>query len=232
MASLKFDLPQLDYTTRFSLWQVKMRVILAQTSDLDDALDGFGKKPVGSWTEEEKRKDHKALSLIQLHLSNNILHEVLQEKSASALWLKLKSICMSKDLTSRLHVKMKLFSHKLQEGAPVMNHLSISREIVSDLLCMEVKYEDEDLALLLLVSLPSSFTNFRDTICISHDTLTLTEVYEVLQQREKMKTMVQEEGSSKAEALPARGRTEQRTTNNNYKRDKIKTNRGPSKFKG
>jgi hypothetical protein len=45
MASLKFDLPQLDYTTRFSLWQVKMRAILTQTSDLDDALDGFGKKP-------------------------------------------------------------------------------------------------------------------------------------------------------------------------------------------
>jgi hypothetical protein len=29
MASLKFDLPQLDYTTRFSLWQVKMMAILA-----------------------------------------------------------------------------------------------------------------------------------------------------------------------------------------------------------
>jgi hypothetical protein len=92
MASLKFDLPQLDYTTRFSPWQVKMRAILAQTSDLDDALDGFRKKPVASWTEEEKQKDRKALSLIQLHLSNNILQEVLQEKSASALWLKLESI--------------------------------------------------------------------------------------------------------------------------------------------
>jgi hypothetical protein len=109
MASLKFDLPHLDYTTRFSPWQVKMRAILAQTSDLDDVLDGFGKKPVASWTEEEKRKDRKALSLIQLHLSNNILQEVLQERSAAALWLKLKSICMSKDLTSRLQVKMKLF---------------------------------------------------------------------------------------------------------------------------
>jgi hypothetical protein len=113
MASLKFDLPQLDYTTRFSLWQVKMRVILAQTSNLDDALDGFRKKPIGSWTEEEKRKDRKALSLIQLHLSNSILQKVLQEKSAAALWLKLESICMSKDLTSRLHVKMKLFSQFL-----------------------------------------------------------------------------------------------------------------------
>jgi hypothetical protein len=79
MASLKFDLLQLDYTTRFSLWQVNMRVILAQISDLDDAIDGFGKKLVASWTEEEKQKDRKVLSLIQLHLSNNILLEVLQE---------------------------------------------------------------------------------------------------------------------------------------------------------
>jgi hypothetical protein len=52
MASLEFDLPQLDYTTVFSLWQVKMRAILAQTSDLDGAIDGFGKKPVASWIEE------------------------------------------------------------------------------------------------------------------------------------------------------------------------------------
>jgi hypothetical protein len=130
---------------------------------------------------------------------------------------------MSKDLTSRLHVKMKLFSHKLQEGAPVMKHLSIFREIVSDLVSIEVSYEDEDLALLLLVSLPSSFTNFRDTICISRDTITLAKVYEALQQREKMKTMVQAEGSSKAKALQVRGRTEQRTTNNYYNRDKSKT---------
>jgi hypothetical protein len=41
---------QLNYSTKFSLWQVKMRAILAQTLDLDDALDCFGKKPVGSWT--------------------------------------------------------------------------------------------------------------------------------------------------------------------------------------
>jgi hypothetical protein len=92
---------------------------------------------------------------------------------------------MSKDLTSRFHVKMKLFSHKLQEGALVMNHLSIFRQIVSDLVSMEVNYEDEDLALLLLVSFPSSFTNFCDTICISRDTLTIAEVYEALQQRKK-----------------------------------------------
>jgi hypothetical protein len=44
MASLKFDLPQMDYTIRFSLWHMKMRAILAQNSDLDDTLNVYGKK--------------------------------------------------------------------------------------------------------------------------------------------------------------------------------------------
>jgi hypothetical protein len=57
---LKFDLPQLDYTTRFSLRQVKMREILAQTSNLNDALDGFGKKPTSTW---KRRKSGKTISL-------------------------------------------------------------------------------------------------------------------------------------------------------------------------
>jgi hypothetical protein len=97
---------------------------------------------------------------------------------------------------------------------------------------MEVNYENEDLALVRLFSLPSSFNNLRDTICISRDTLTLAEVYEALQQREKMKTMVHVEGSSKEEALLVCGRTEQRTTTNNYNTDKSKTNRGCSMSKG
>jgi hypothetical protein len=45
MSSVKYDLPLLDWDTRFSLWQVKMRTVLSQTN-LDDALDGFRKKDV------------------------------------------------------------------------------------------------------------------------------------------------------------------------------------------
>ena len=89
MASMKYDLPMLDYKIGFSLWQVKMRAILAQTNDLDETLEKFGKKKKDEWTDEEKRKDRKALSLIQLHLSNDILQEVLQEKTAAELLLDL-----------------------------------------------------------------------------------------------------------------------------------------------
>ena len=72
-----------------------MHAILSQVSDLDEVLGALGKKDVKDWSPEEKRKDCKALSLIKLHLSNDILQELPQEKSAAALWLKLELIYMS-----------------------------------------------------------------------------------------------------------------------------------------
>jgi hypothetical protein len=71
---MKYDLLLLDLDTYFSLWQVKMRAILSYSDrDLDDALDGFGKDDIRTWTDEERRNDRKVLAHIHLHLSNNIL---------------------------------------------------------------------------------------------------------------------------------------------------------------
>jgi hypothetical protein len=164
---MKYDIALLDQDTRSTLWKVKMRAILAQ-DDLDNVLDKFGNMDSKTWSDDEKKKDHKALSHIHLHLSNNILKEVLQEKTVAALWLKMESICMSKDLTSKIHIKMKLYTHKLQEGGFVPDHLSVFKEIVANLKSMDVKYDDEDLGLIPLCSLPSSFGNFRDTIFVIH----------------------------------------------------------------
>ena len=53
---------------------------------------------------------------------------------------------------------------------------------------LEVKYDDDDLSVILLCSLASSFANFRDTILNNHDTLTQKEVYKVFHAKEKMNT--------------------------------------------
>jgi len=63
-----------------------MRAILAQM-DLDDALLGFEKMPQSWSIEGKQRKDCKALSQIHLYLSNQILQDVLKEKTTIALWL-------------------------------------------------------------------------------------------------------------------------------------------------
>lgn len=49
------------------------------------------------------------------------------------LWIKLKQICMTKDLTSKMHLKQKLYSHKMARGVSVLNYLVVFKEVVDDL---------------------------------------------------------------------------------------------------
>ena len=59
-----------------------------------------------------------------------------------------------------------------------------------DLETLEVKYEEEDLGLILLCSLLVPYATFRDAILYSRDTLTLNEVYEALFSKEKMNQLI------------------------------------------
>jgi hypothetical protein len=121
----------------------------------------------------------------------------------------------------------------MKEEDSVMAHIAEFKKIVADLVSMEVKYDDEDLGLLLLCSLPNLYANFRDTILLSRDELTVKKVYEALQSKEKMKVMVQHDrtSSSKGEASHVRGRTDNRSSNDSNDGRKNYERRGHSKSK-
>ncbi|KAG8501344.1 hypothetical protein CXB51_003537 [Gossypium anomalum] len=121
MASLKYEISLLDRNTRFALWQIKIQAVLEQM-DLEDALLGIDKMPSTLTDEEKKRKDRK---------------DVRKEKTVAALWKRLEQICMLKTLTSKLHMKQRLYAHHLEEGASVHEHLTVFKEILSNLEAME-----------------------------------------------------------------------------------------------
>ncbi|KAG8500752.1 hypothetical protein CXB51_002776 [Gossypium anomalum] len=206
MASLKYEIPLLDRNTRFALWQIKMQAVLAQM-DLEDALLGIDKMP-STLTDEEKKR-------------------LMKEKTAAALWKRLEQICMSKTLTSKLHMKQRLYAHRLEEGASVHEHLTVFKEILSNLEAMEVQYDKEDLGLILLCSLPPSYSTFRDTILYSRESLTVDEVYDSLTSYDKMKHLVVKP-DSQGEGLIVRGRQD-RNTDDDRGRTQERNHRGKSK---
>ena len=55
---------------------------------------------------------------------------MMKKKIAAALWKRLEQICMSKTLTSKLHMKQRLYAHRLEEGASVHEHLIVFKEIL------------------------------------------------------------------------------------------------------
>ncbi|KAG8480615.1 hypothetical protein CXB51_024767 [Gossypium anomalum] len=226
MASLKYEIPLLDGNTIFALWQIKMQAVLAQM-DLEDALLGIDKMPSTLTNEEKKRKDRKALTQLHLHLSNEILQDVMKEKTAAALWKRLEQICMSKTLTSKLHMKQRLYAHRLEEGASIHEHLTVFKEILSNLEAMEVQYDKGDLGLILLCSLPPSYSTFRDTVLYSRESLTVDKVYDSLTSYDKMKHLVVKPDSQE-KGLIVRERQD-RNTDDDRGRTQERNHRGKSK---
>ncbi|KAK5793401.1 hypothetical protein PVK06_034545 [Gossypium arboreum] len=112
---------------------------------------------------EWKELDEKALTAIQLCLANKVLHEVLMKKSSSALWKWLETLYAIKSLATYLVLKQRLFTFRMNEGELIRDHISQFITLLNNLKNVEVKIDDEDQAMLLLYSLPSSYKSFKET---------------------------------------------------------------------
>ena len=91
-------------------------------------------------------------------MGDEILKEVLDKTTILGIWLKLKSLYMTKSLTN------KLYQLQMGEGMTIKDHLDLSNKIILELKSANVKIEDEDQVVLLLCSFPSSYENLVDTM--------------------------------------------------------------------
>ena len=85
-----------------------------------------------------------------------------------------------------MHLKKYLCTHNTTKGASIKDHLTIFKEIVSDLESMKIKIENEDLALILLCLLPPSYATSVDTMLYYHKEISLEEVYDALFSKEEI----------------------------------------------
>ena len=152
-----------------------------------DAL--LGEEKMSNTFSNDKKKDilAKAHSLIILSLGDKVLREVSKEVTSASLWIKLESIYMTKSLVKRLFLKQKLFGYKMTAGKTMEENLDDFLKIILDLENIEVKVEDEDQALLLLQSLPESYSNLKDTMLYGRESITLEEVHNALLSKEMSK---------------------------------------------
>ncbi|KAG6437869.1 hypothetical protein SASPL_102799 [Salvia splendens] len=128
--------------------------------------------------------DEKAHSTIMLCLSDDVIIEVVDQETAAALWTKLESLYRKKSLTNKLLLKQRLFRLSMQEGTPLRDHLENLNKILLDLRNVEVKVEDKDAAIILLVSLPESYENFVESFMTGKETLSMEDVRSALHIRE------------------------------------------------
>nr|GEX33352.1 zinc finger, CCHC-type [Tanacetum cinerariifolium] len=106
----------------------------------------------------------KAYNALLLCLDNKVLREVNKEYSAAGVWLKLETLYMTKSLANKLYLKKKLFTFCMHSGKKLSKHTYEFNKLIGDLANIDVDIDDEDQAIILLTSLPSSYDNFVETL--------------------------------------------------------------------
>ncbi|GJS02340.1 retrovirus-related pol polyprotein from transposon TNT 1-94 [Tanacetum coccineum] len=134
------------------------------------------------------------------------MREVTGEMTATGVWSKLETLYMRKSLANKLYLKKKLYTFYMSAGRKISEHIDEFNKIVLDLANIEVKFKDEDLALLLLTSLLASYEHFVDTLVYGREALTLEDVITTLNSKE-----IKERSKAKGDdgkRLYVRGRTD------------------------
>ena len=108
------------------------------------------------------------------------MYHVMDEESSIAIWLKLESRYMSKSLTNKLLLNNKLYGLKMTEGSALDQHINVFNQIISDLNRVDVKFEEKDMELILLNSLPESYDNLVTTLMWGKEPLELEEITSAL----------------------------------------------------
>ncbi|KAL6195183.1 hypothetical protein ACLB2K_030803 [Fragaria x ananassa] len=201
MSGLNVKIDKFMGINSFSLWQIKMQALLKQQGMWAPLVKKSGDPEIAEMASLEE----KAHSTILLCLADDIITEVAEEETAAGLWLKLESLYMTKSLTNKLLLKRRLFSLRMEEGTTLRDHLDQLNTILLELRNIDVKVDDEDAALILLVSLPLLYENFVDSFIGGRDTVTLEEVRSSLHTREMRHKATGTSSDSQAAGLVASG---------------------------
>ncbi|GJR01837.1 zinc finger, CCHC-type containing protein [Tanacetum coccineum] len=199
----RFDIEKFDGKNDFGLWQIKMRALMIQQG-CDAALETL---PADMEAGEKTVLMKKAYGTLILCLGDRVLREVTKETTAAGIWTKLTSLYMTKSLANRMYLKKKLYTYYMSPGTKLGDHIDEFNKLILDLANIDIEIEDEDQALMLVTSLPSSYENLMKTLLYGRESLTIEDVLATLNSRELNKRT---EGTKEetGDGLYVRGRSD------------------------
>ncbi|VFQ91176.1 unnamed protein product [Cuscuta campestris] len=149
----KFRIEKFD-GTNFSWWKMQIEDLLVQ-KDLDVVL---GDKPEKMSDADWAGLDRKAMSVIRLSLTKNVAFNILKEKTAKGILEALSNMYEKSSAANKVFLIRELVNTKMKEGTSVTEHINKLNSILARLLSVGIKFDDEVQTLLLLSSLPDSWS--------------------------------------------------------------------------
>ncbi|VFQ84128.1 unnamed protein product [Cuscuta campestris] len=123
--------------------------------DLDVVL---GDKPEKMSDADWAGLDRKAMSVIRLSLTKNVAFNILKEKTAKGIMDALSNMYEKPSAANKVFLIRELVNTRMREGTSVTEHINKLNSILSRLASVGIKFDYEVQALLLLSSLPDSWS--------------------------------------------------------------------------
>lgn len=199
----KFTVEKFDGLKNFSLWMRRINNLLVQDG-LEETLSP--ERPFDISPDEWDYMQRQAITMIELHLADNVLIQVMGEAStAYEVWATLKQLYMTKSVSNQIYLLQMLFKLRMPEGGNMQEHLSKFSHILHELTQIGETVSEAHQAMHLLMSLPPSYESLVTTISYGKETLKLADVKATLLSDQLRKKSTQKAG--KETALVVRGRT-------------------------
>jgi len=144
----------------FHLWKFKMCMMLSKHG-LWKFVNGSATLP----SEEVARVDYneketKAFALLCEHLTDAQLAHIQYCDNVRSVWEALCGVHEAKTSGNKLFFRRRFFTIKMQEGDDMLVHINMVKALADQLRSIKVNITDENVYMVLLMSLPPSFDNF------------------------------------------------------------------------
>jgi hypothetical protein len=144
----------------YASWNKLLQLVLKR-SDLWDVVNGDELKsedPIKA--KEWIKRDQNALTEICLAIEDDLVNQVAGLSTSKEAWDFLKGQFIDSSLHSRLFLRRKFNSARMNEGDSMRKHLNRMKEIADELSIIGAPVSDEDYATAILASLPDSYNNW------------------------------------------------------------------------
>uniref|UniRef100_A0A7N2MUY1 Retrovirus-related Pol polyprotein from transposon TNT 1-94 n=1 Tax=Quercus lobata TaxID=97700 RepID=A0A7N2MUY1_QUELO len=191
----------------------------------------LGTKPEAMKAEEWALLDRQVLGVIRLTLSRSVAHNVVKEKTTADLMKALSGMYEKPSANNKVHLMKKLFNLKMAENASVAQHLNEFNTITNQLSSVEIDFDDEIRALIILASLPNSWEAMRMAVSNStgKEKLKYNDIRDLILAEEiRRRDAGESSGSGSALNLETRGRGNNRNSNRGRSKSR-NSNRNRSK---
>ncbi|KAK1414099.1 hypothetical protein QVD17_29840 [Tagetes erecta] len=212
----------------FSWWKMQMDALLGQ-KDLDVVLEEKPKKMTEAEEVQWNAKDKKARGTITLSLTRNVAYNIMSEITARGMMLALSNMYEKPSAANKVFLMRELFTMRMKEGSSVTEHINNLNSILSRLSSVKMKFDDETKAVLLLSSLPDSWSGTVTAVTNSTGTEGMTfEKIRDLVLGEDIRRRGANTGSSSEMLHVGRGRDNKRNSGSSKGRGRSSSRARPS----